>query len=166
MALNTPDFDQERDWLEQLLTGQIPLGRAMALRIERLDSSGIVLAAPLAPNVNDKGTAFGGALVSLMILAGWSLPRLALRRAGLSAELVIGRCEVRFIMPVAGAFRAECDWPPAAEVDDFTGRLSATGRARLELAPRIVSIDPCEVAATLQARYAGLGKPPLEARRD
>jgi thioesterase domain-containing protein len=166
MAMSGPGFDEEVRWLRHVLTGQIPLGTAMALEIERLDEGGIALLAPLAPNVNDKGTAFGGALVSLMILAGWSLPRLALRRAGLSAELVIGRCEVRFLKPVAGAFRAECDWPPGSEVEAFVERLTSIGRGRLELAPRIVPVDDGEVAARLQARYAALGTPPLEAGRD
>lgn len=160
--MNRPDFDDERRWLAQVLTGQIPLGAAMKLEIERLDARGIALAAPLAPNVNDKGTAFGGALVSLMILAGWSLPRLALRRAGLSADLVIGRCEVRFLAPVAGAFRAECDWPDAAEVESFIERTAAAGRGRLELTPRIVRAADGELAATLQARYAGLAKSVVE----
>ncbi|PKL96192.1 MAG: thioesterase [Gammaproteobacteria bacterium HGW-Gammaproteobacteria-8] len=163
MAMNRPDFEEERRWLEQVLTGQIPLGAAMALEIQRLDDRGIVLRAPLAPNVNDKGTAFGGALVSLMILAGWSLPRLALRRAGLAAELVIGRCEVRFLKPVTGALLAECDWPPAPEVEAFSKQLAATGRGRLELAPRIVTADDKELAASLQARYAGLAKTDVEA---
>ena len=154
MALKPADPAEERRWLGEVLTAQIPLGGAMGLSIERLDRRGIVLAAPLGPNVNDKGTAFGGALVSLMILAGWSLPRLALRRAGRTAELVIGRCEVRFIAPVGGGFRAECDWPDEAELDAFIADLAATGKGRLSLEPRIVVAG--KVAATLQARYAAL----------
>lgn len=155
MALKPVDTAAERQWLAEVLTRQIPLGSAMGLSIERLDRHGIVLAAPLAPNVNDKGTAFGGALVALMILSGWSLPRLALRRAGRAAELVIGRCEVRFLRPVSGSFQAECAWPGAADLEAFVADLAATGKARLELTPRIVASG--EVAATLKARYAALG---------
>ncbi len=50
-------------WLERTLTADIPLGGAMALTVSRLDDDGIELALPLGPSVNDKGTAFGGALV-------------------------------------------------------------------------------------------------------
>ena len=41
------------------------------------------LSAPLAANVNDKGCAFGGSLVSLMTIAAWGLVSLELAQAGL-----------------------------------------------------------------------------------
>ena len=144
----------EREWLTDVLTRQIPLGGAMSLDIERLDERGIALRAPLAPNVNDKGTAFGGALISLMILAGWSLPRLLLRRSDLSADLVIGRCEVRFRAPVSGAFVVDCDWPDAEAIVAFVDAVRDSGRGRLALTPRVVA--GAEVAAGLEARYAAL----------
>lgn len=146
----------EREWLTDVLTRKIPLGGAMQLEIARLDDRGIAFRAPLAPSVNDKGTAFGGAIVSQMILAGWSLPRLLLRRAGIEADLVIGRCEVRFLKPVEGDFCVRCDWPEAASQAAFIDQIRARGRGKLELAPECV-IDS-EVAATLAARYAALGR--------
>lgn len=156
MSIFEPAPD-EREWLIDVLTRRIPLGGAMQMTISRLDEQGIALHAPLAPSVNDKGTAFGGAIVSQMILAGWSLPRLLLRRAGIQADLVIGRCEVRFLKPVGGDFGVRCDWPEAASLETFIDQVRARGRGKLELAPECV-IDS-EVAATLAARYAGLGKP-------
>ena len=146
----------EREWLTDVLTRRIPLGGAMELAIFRLDGEGIELHAPLAPSVNDKGTAFGGALVSQMILAGWSLPRLLLRRAGLEADLVIGRCEVRFLKPVSGDFRVRCAWPDAAAIEAFIEQVRTRGRGKLELAPECLTDS--EVAATLAARYAALGR--------
>ncbi len=148
-------FDDERRWLQKALTRDIPLGGAMDLTVARLGEDGIVLELPLAANVNDKGTAFGGALASAMILAGWSLPRLLIRRAGLRAELVIGRCEIRFTRPVAGPFQAFCPWPDAADCERFVRRLGRTGRASLVLAPEIRVGK--EVAASLSAKYAALG---------
>ena len=155
----------EYDWLTETLTRRIPLGSAMGLSIARLDRRGIELAAPLAPNVNDKGTAFGGAMMSLMTLAGWSLPRLALRRAALAAELVIGRCEVRFLAPVTQDFRARCAWPRADAVAEFLDGVRERGKGRLEMAPEIVlaGADGDAVAARLEARYAGLAMTPGDA---
>jgi thioesterase domain-containing protein len=146
--------DDERTWLVEVLTGRIPLGRAMELDVTRLDRDGVELRAPLAPNVNDKGTAFGGSLVSLMILAGWSLPRLLLRRHALEAELVIGRCEVRFAVPVRGDFVAVCDWPSNDATERFVESLRVGRRGRVDLAPRILAGS--DVAAELSARYAAL----------
>lgn len=144
----------EQVWLERVLTHDIPLGGAMDLSVTRLDGEGVELTLPLEPNINDKGTAFGGALASAMILAGWALARLLIRRAGLRAELVIGRCETRFLTPVAGPFRARCSWPSAGEIDRFVIKLERSGRSGMTLHPEIVA--GAEVAATLSARYAAL----------
>lgn len=144
----------EAAWLERTLTTDIPLGGAMDLTVTRLDDEGVELTLPLAPSVNDKGTAFGGALASAMILAGWALPRLLLRRAGIRAELVIGRCETRFLTPVRGDFRALCAWPRVSEGRRFVERVEQKGRASLLLEPRIQAAEG--VAATLVAKYAAL----------
>ena len=156
--------DGEAAWLEDLLTRRIPLGGAMGVTVARLDDWGIELAAPLAPNVNDKGTAFGGALASLMILAGWSLPRLLLRHAGIQAELVIGDCKVQFLEPVRSDFQARCPWPQVPARERFIARLGARGKGRLELAPEIVAGG--RVAARLEARYAAIeskvGEPSMQ----
>jgi len=155
MSVLEPSPD-EREWLSDVLTRKIPLGGAMQLSIARLDDTGIEFSAPLAPSVNDKGTAFGGAIVSQMILAGWSLPRLLLRRAGLEADLVIGRCEVRFLKPVSDDFRVRCEWPETASINAFIDQARTRGRGKLELAPECLTDS--EVAATLAARYAALGR--------
>jgi len=155
MSVLEPSPD-EREWLSDVLTRKIPLGGAMQLSIARLDDTGIEFSAPLAPSVNDKGTAFGGAIVSQMILAGWSLPRLLLRRAGLAADLVIGRCEVRFLKPVSGDLRVRCEWPEAASINAFIDQVRTRGRGKLELAPECLADS--EVAATLAARYAAMGR--------
>lgn len=148
--------DTEKAWLEDVLTSDIPMGQAMALRVERLDEHGLSLRLPLGPNINDKGTAFGGAMASAMILAGWSLPRLLLKREHLDADLVIGRCEIRFLLPVKSGFEVVCDWPETAACETFISDFRQKNRGRLQLAPRVL-VDG-EVAATLSARYAALSR--------
>ena len=152
------DEASEKAWLEDVLTRQIPLGGAMGLRIARLDETGLELHLPLDPNINDKGTAFGGALSGAMLLAGWSLPRILLRRAGLSGDLVVSRCETRFIAPVSNDFKVICDWPDPQDCEHFLEVFRHRHRGRLALEPR-VEVDG-EVAAALIARYAALQKLP------
>jgi len=144
----------ESAWLEHTLTHDIPMGGAMALTVSRLDDQGLELSLPLGPNINDKGTAFGGALASAMILAGWSLPRLLLRRAGIEADLVIGRCEIQFVAPVGGSFTAGCRWPPTEALKAFRERLHQSGRASLMLEPELRAAG--KVASTLSAKYAAI----------
>lgn len=151
---NPADFGHEQAWLEPLLRERIPLAETMDLRVSRLDASGIRLEFPLAPSVNDKGTAFGGALASAMILAGWSLPRLLLAREQMTADLVIGRCELQFLSPVHGPYTAFCAWPEAAALDAFIADTRERGKGRLDLAAEIRVND--QTAATLKARYAAL----------
>lgn len=159
MICATPEeHDEQRHWLEALLLEQIPFATHMQLRVARLDERGIGLDCPLSPSVNDKGTAFGGALASAMILAGWSLPRLLLRRHGLSADLVIGRCELKFLAPVHGAYTAECEWPDPDTVSQFLRGLEQHGKGRLDLSVHVLADG--ELAATLEARYAALRPTP------
>ncbi|MEE4295090.1 MAG: YiiD C-terminal domain-containing protein [Wenzhouxiangella sp.] len=144
----------ERVWLEDVLRSRIPLAETMKLSIAALDADGIRLDFPLAPSINDKGSAFGGALASAMILAGWSLPRLLLRRKEISADLVIGRCELKFMKPVYGAYSATCRWPDASDIQAFIQGIAQQGKGRLDQSVTIVADG--EVAASLQARYAAL----------
>jgi thioesterase domain-containing protein len=145
---------EESVWLEELLRSHIPLAQTMELKVAALDDDGIRLDFPLAPSINDKGSAFGGALASAMILAGWSLPRLLLRRQAVRADLVIGRCELKFLQPVYGAYTACCLWPDTAAVQAFLAGIAHDGKGRLDLSVSVVADG--EVAATLQARYAAL----------
>jgi len=144
----------EATWLAEVLTRRIPMAAAMGLTVRSLDADGLVLALPLAPNINDKGSAFGGALSSALILAGWSLPRLLLRRAGIHAELVIGRCETHFLEPVRGKFEAVCPWPEAGPAADFIKTLGRKNKSALTMHPVIRANGA--VAARLSARYAAL----------
>ncbi|MGY6588724.1 MAG: YiiD C-terminal domain-containing protein [Wenzhouxiangella sp.] len=144
----------EKTWLQATLSDKIPMARAMGVQIQRLDDAGLCIDLPLAPNINDKGTVFGGAMTSAMILAGWSLPHLLLRRAGVSADLVIGRCEVRFLAPVDGPFQALCAWPEETACQAFLADVQSGQRGRLALQPRI--LHNSEDCAILEARYTAL----------
>src|SRR3569833_4391775 len=95
------------DAFERELLAEIPLARAMHLRVANYAPDALALAAPLAPNVNDKGCAFGGSLASLMTPAGWALVELELQRRGEDCDVFVGDSHVRYLEPVRGDFRAE-----------------------------------------------------------
>ena len=92
--------------LERELLDEIPLARAMALRVAAYDGASLALAAPLAPNVNDKGCAFGGSLASLMTLAGWGVIRLAVAARGPECGIYVQDSSIRYLAPVWGDFEA------------------------------------------------------------
>src|SRR6185312_1239186 len=112
----------------------------------------LVLGAPLAPNVNDKGCAFGGSLVSLMTLCGWGLVELALRARGHDCDVYVGESTVRYLQPVWADFRAEARLAEGADWAMFFDTLHARGKARIEVACRVPGTDG-QTAATLTARF-------------
>jgi thioesterase domain-containing protein len=59
-------------YLQNLIDREITLAKHMAVVVESADDNSMILRAPLAPNSNHKGTAFGGSLYSLAVLTGWA----------------------------------------------------------------------------------------------
>lgn len=56
----------------QSLYDRIPLSQAMAVSVISIAEDGIILTAPLDPNINHRNTVFGGSISTLAILAGWT----------------------------------------------------------------------------------------------
>jgi thioesterase domain-containing protein len=130
----------------------IPLTRAMALELGDYDGERLTLASPLAPNVNDKGCAFGGSLVSLMTLTGWGLVELALRARGEDCDVYVGASTVRYLSPVWGDFVARAQRAQEASWEVFFATLEARGRARIEVTAEVPGEDG-KPAATLEAQF-------------
>jgi thioesterase domain-containing protein len=130
----------------------IPLARTMALQLHAYDGDTLVLAAPLAPNVNDKGCAFGGSLTSVMTLAGWGLVELARRARGEDCDVFVGESTVRYLQPVWGDFTGQARLAGDADWHTFFTTLAARGKARIEVACTVPG-EAGQPAATLAARF-------------
>jgi thioesterase domain-containing protein len=121
--------------LESYLHEKIPLARAMGVRIEAGEPGTLVLSAPLEPNHNHLGTAFGGSLSAIATLAAYSLLWVELGdRAG---HIVVHRSEIVYHRAVRGEIRAICRRPAEAELEEFRRQFSATGKARIRLGATI-----------------------------
>lgn len=143
--------------LETELLADIPLARAMALRASAYDGDSLSLAAPLAPNVNDKGCAFGGSLASLMTLAGWGLIKLAVDARTLGCEIYVQDSSIRYLAPVWQDFEAVAKLAEGESFDEFFVALAARGKARLRV-HCVVPLADGSSAATLEARFVALTK--------
>ncbi|MEW9625511.1 YiiD C-terminal domain-containing protein [Rhodanobacter geophilus] len=146
-----PSLDAAHD-LVRFIRDKIPLARAMDLELLAHDGELLVLRAPLAPNANDKGCAFGGSLVSLMTLCGWGLVELALRRRGHDCDVFVGESTVRYLQPVWADFRAEARLAGDTDWAGFFDTLQARGKARIEVSCSVPGADG-RPAATLAARF-------------
>ena len=116
---------------EHFLHEQIPLTRAMGVQVESYDGETLVITAPLEPNHNHLGTAFGGSLSAIATLTGYSL--LWLMLGDRSAHIVIRESTIRYRRPVRRVIRALCQPPDAATISDFKTLLAETGKARMNL---------------------------------
>lgn len=132
----------------------VPLFTAMQAQLQRCDASGLSIAAPLAPNINDKGIAFGGAMAALAALSGWALTRTTLSAHGLTGEIVITDSTQKFLRPVRGQIVTECRRPAAEAVEDFIQRYRERGKARWTL--EVLIHDDDELAMRFSGQYAAL----------
>lgn len=146
----TADFERQ-------LLADIPLARALQLRVHASNADHLVLSAPLAPNRNDKNCAFGGSLVSLMTLAGWGLIVLRLRAAGQDCDVYVQDSQVRYLAPVWADFSAQAQLAQDESWDDFAAALAARGRARVQIVSRVAQESGAD-ACTLQARFVAIAR--------
>ena len=143
--------------LEDELLADIPLARAMALSIAGYDGDSLTIAAPLAPNINDKGCAFGGSLASLMTLAGWGLVKLAAGARAIDCDIYVQDSTIRYLAPVWQDFQAVARLADGETFAAFFDALALRGKARLR-ARCAVSLADGSAAATLDAAFVALAR--------
>lgn len=136
---------------------EIPLTRAMQIRLREYDGAHLTLAAPLAPNVNDKGCAFGGSLAGLATLAGWGLLALWVEAAGYDCEIYVQDSTIRYLAPIWGEIVARAELAHGESRDAFLAALATRGRARLTMICRLPDEHGAD-ACTLQARFVAIVK--------
>jgi len=144
--------------IEQYFRDKIPLTRAMAVRVESWADDRLVLSAPLEENHNHLGTAFGGSLNALAMLAGYGLIWLLLEDP--DAHVVVRRGTVDFLQPVRGELRATCTAPAKPEIKVFRERFASRGKARITLRATLEGDDGMAVEFT--GEYVALRKTTLQ----
>jgi len=147
-------YQQTSEQFLEWLKGQIPLISHMGLGKPSYDGTSLTLSAALAPNVNDKGTGFGGSLATLATLCGWAMVTLYLREQGRDCDVMIRDSQLKYIAPVTGDFSAITRLPEQAELDTFMTYMDSKGRGRLNLNVEIRQGD--KVAMTLSGAYVAV----------
>ncbi|MEK7949801.1 YiiD C-terminal domain-containing protein [Luteolibacter soli] len=117
--------------IEAFLHEKIPLAQAMGVRVESSEGEAFILTAPLEPNHNHLGTAFGGSLAALATLTGYACLWHALDDR--DAHVVIRRSELDYRYPVRSTLRAICKRPVEAKLSAFRSTFSKAGKARITL---------------------------------
>ena len=144
-------FDLEK--FEAECRADIPLLTAMQLSLVEYRDLTLTLEAPLAPNINNKGTAFGGSIASICLFAGWAVATLSfVDNDILNTEIVVYKDEMTFERPARGHLIVRA----RIETGDFEAcldRLQAGDRSRIRLNIRAEVFHDDERCARMQGLY-------------
>src|SRR5881392_3197190 len=113
---------------EKFLHEQIPITRAMGLRVVANDEGGFTVEAPVALNSNHLRTAFGGSINAIATLAAYGFLWVELNDA--AVHVVVAESSIRFLRPVRETIRATCVRPGAESVAAFRSQFAEKGKAR------------------------------------
>lgn len=125
---------QEAEAFVAELRRDIPIAAFMGLRASAWDGRCLTLQAPLAPNLNDKGTAFAGSLASLSTVTGWALLMLWAREHIGPCHVAVYHSELRYRHPVTADFAATATLPGEAALLRLRERIASHGRGRVDVA--------------------------------
>jgi thioesterase domain-containing protein len=132
--------------LQDYLYAHIPLSKAMAVEVKSATPQGVLLTAPLAPNINHRATVFGGSASTLAILSAWALLHVSMLDADIKARLVIQKNTMSYDLPMLGEFSAEAAAPAPEKWQRFLATLQKHKRARISISS-ILNCDGKKVGA-------------------
>src|SRR6266480_5575349 len=121
---------------EKFLHEQIPITRAMGLRVVAHDENGFIVEAPVALNSNHLRTAFGGSINAVATLAAYGLLWLELREH--AVHVVVAESSIRFLRPVRETIRAICLRPAVDDLAVFRAQFAAKRKARIALRVNVI----------------------------
>jgi thioesterase domain-containing protein len=139
-----------KEYLQRRIATEFALALHIGVVVEAADADTVVLRAPLAPNANYKGSAFGGSLFSLAVLAGWAWLTRHLAEEATAADVVIQSSSIDYLEAVHGEFVARSRPPCAADLERFARMLRRAGRGRIRIGVEV------HQGTTLATRFEGV----------
>ena len=135
--------------------GMLPL-QFMQARILEFDGRQMKIAAPIACNLNDKNTAFGGSMSSLMTIAGWLLVSQGLIDDDLQPDVFVTETTSHFNRVVKTDMVATA-WLASNTFETLALQLRRRGKVRIHSEAKIEGSDGITSAA-MSAVYAAIIK--------
>ena len=125
--------------LEEFVYAQIPLAGALGIKVRQASFDSVTLWAPLASNVNHRGTVFGGSASAIAILAGWLLMYVRLQSKDALATIVIQRNEMLYLTPIRNDFEVRAVLAAGEDWDRFLQTLQRRQKARVDVSANLIS---------------------------
>jgi thioesterase domain-containing protein len=140
--------------LTEFVQTHLPIAQEMGITVEHYDGNSLTLVAPLDPNINDKGTAFGGSIYCVAVFTCWGMVYLKAREYGLQApNVVVAKGEIDYLKPVNGVIRATCSLVDDSVFDEFWLHYQQRGKAKVDLTSQVQD-DNGERLAHFSGKYA------------
>jgi len=127
----------------------------MRVCVASVDEGAVALRAPLGPNINPRGTAFGGSVSALAILASWALLHVRLQGEGVVDRLVIQRNTIEYQRPILGQFTARATLVRPDRWPQFTAMLARKGKARIAVSAVLEHAG--QVGGTFSGEFVAFG---------
>ncbi|HWA15255.1 MAG TPA: YiiD C-terminal domain-containing protein [Gemmatimonadales bacterium] len=134
-----------------MLRDAMPVAGRLGVEVADYRDGILSLRAPLALNLNDKGTAFAGSLAMVATLTGWSLMWLLLRQHHVSGDIVLQDSSVKYLRPVVEDFTASTTMPSPSELQPMLDALARKGKGRLKL--EVTVADRAGLIVKFTGRY-------------
>ena len=142
--------------LESLVHQEIPITKALDIRIAELSATSIKVMAPFEANKNIHNTAFAGSIYTVATIAGWSLVSHIAQHHDLQGSVVLAKADIQYKKPINGDIVAHCSVDDPAQLDTFIQSFERKNRARLHLTINVV--ESGDIKALLNANFALVGK--------
>ncbi|KZX80544.1 hypothetical protein A3715_16635 [Oleiphilus sp. HI0009] len=143
--------------LQDFFMLNVPLARAAEISVHSYDGNRLVFEAPLDPNTNDKGTAFGGSIYVIAVATAWGMSSIKSQELGLDGELVVAKAEIEYLRPLSETLRAEVLSPDQESLDHFKHSFETRGKAAFELEV-LVNNSEGKACARFNGKYALLNR--------
>ncbi|BCA91290.1 MAG: thioesterase domain-containing protein [Halomonas meridiana] len=152
--LPLPEGEEDLVAFQHWLEAAIPMVEALGITRMSQASGALTWQLALTPNLNDKGTGFGGALSAQATLQGWCWVTLWLRQQGRAQDVVVAEASQRFLAPVTGDYRMTCAPSHPDGPAQLAAKLSERGKGSIELTHQLYCGDSLCLEAI--GRYAVL----------
>lgn len=140
--------------LQDFFETHLPITDYMGLAVHKYDGQSLSLKAPLAPNINDKGTAFGGSLYNACVMVCWGFAYLKTIEANIEGNQVVAGGSIKYKGPVDADYIAVCESPSHEDVVHFIDGFKRHGKGRITLKSTITCNG--RVAVEFEGTYAVL----------
>lgn len=137
-ADNSAKYFLSKEVLSEYIVTNIPILRSVGLDVSELTGNKIKMSAPLFDNRNHYGSAFGGSIATLGIVAGWAILTYKVKEEKVPTTLVIKSSHTEYVRPVKNDFHAEVeidnnDW------EKLKTKFAEKGKAGIEVTAKIIS---------------------------